>query len=180
MRALTFRVFLTGIPGVGKSTVVRKVVQGIQQEGVKVGGVTTADLRSGSTRVGFEIRDLMTGEAGVLAHVNEATGPRIGKYHVKSEDLDRIGTEAIVSAIKHADLIVIDEVGPMELTSSRFKEAVQAALACGKSLLGTVHRNAQDPLVQAIKRDRAVEVIEVTNENRDSLPNVLLERLTTG
>jgi nucleoside-triphosphatase len=113
----------------------------------------------------------------VLAHVNQATGPRIGKYHVKSEDLDRIGIEAIVSAIKHADLIVIDEVGPMELTSRRFKEAVQAALACGKPLLGTVHRNAQDPLVNAIRRDRSVEVIEVTNENRDSLPDILLERL---
>ena len=168
------------MPGVGKSTVVRKVAERIQQDGVRVGGMTSADLRSGSGRVGFEIRDLMTGEAGVLAHVNQTIGPRIGKYHVKSEDLDKFGTEAILSAIKHADLIVIDEVGPMELTSSRFKESVQAALACGKSLLGTVHRNAQDPLVQAIKRDRAVEVIEVTNENRDSLPNVLLKRLTTG
>jgi nucleoside-triphosphatase len=173
-------VFLTGFPSVGKSTVVRKVVERIQQDGVKVGGMTSADLRSGSARVGFEIRDLITGEAGVLAHVNQATGPRIGKYHVKSEDLDKLGAEAILSAIKHADLIVIDEVGPMELTSRRFKDSVQAALVCGKSLLGTVHRNAQDPLVQAIKTDRAVEVIEVTSENRDSLPNILLERLKTG
>ena len=176
-RTLTFRVFLTGIPGVGKSTIVRKVVERTRQEGIKVGGMTSSDLRSGPTRVGFEIRNLMTGEAGVLAHVNQATGPRIGKYHMKSEDLDRIGVEAIVSAIKHADLVVIDEVGPMELTSRGFKEAVQAALACGKPLLGTVHRSAQDPLVNAIRRDRAVEVIEVTNENRDSLSDVLLERL---
>jgi nucleoside-triphosphatase len=171
-------VFVTGIPGVGKSTIVVKVVERTQQEGVKVGGMTSSDLRSGQTRVGFEIRNLMTGEAGVLAHVSQDTGPRIGKYHVKSEDLDRIGTEAIVSAIKHADLIVIDEVGPMELTSRGFKDAVQAALDCGKPLLGTVHRNAQDPLVNAIKRDREVEVIEATNENRDSLPDMLLKRLT--
>jgi nucleoside-triphosphatase len=172
-------VFLTGIPSVGKSTVVRKVAERIQQDGVKVGGMTSADLRSGSTRVGFEIRDLMTGKVGVLAHVNQPTGPRIGKYHVKDEDLDKIGAEAILSAINHADLIVIDEVGPMELSSRRFKDAVRAALACGKPLLGTIHRNAQDPLVQAIKTDRTVEVIEVTRENRDSLPNVLLERLKT-
>jgi nucleoside-triphosphatase len=175
VRVLTFRVFLTGIPGVGKSTVVRKVADRIQQDGVEVGGMTSADLRSGSARVGFEIRDLMTGKAGVLAHVNQTAGPRIGKYRVKSEDLDKIGAEAILSAIKHADLIVIDEVGPMELTSRRFKDAVQAALACGKSLLGTVHRNARDPLVQAIRTDGTVEVIEVTNENRDSLPSALLE-----
>jgi nucleoside-triphosphatase len=179
VRVLTFRAFLTGIPGVGKSTVVRRVAERIQQYGVKVGGMTSADLRSGSARVGFEIRDLITGKVGVLAHVNQATGPRIGKYHVNDEDLNGIGAEAILSAIKHADLIVIDEVGPMELTSGRFKDAVQAALACGKSLLGTVHRNAQDPLVQAIRADRTVEVIEVTRENRDSMPNVLLERFKT-
>jgi nucleoside-triphosphatase len=164
---------------VGKSTVVRKVAERIQQDGVKVGGMTSADLRSGSARVGFEIRDLMSGKVGVLAHVNQPTGLRIGKYHVKDEDLDKIGAEAILSAINHADLIVIDEVGPMELSSRRFKDAVRAALACGKSLLGTVHRNAQDPLVQAIRTDRTVEVIEVTRENRDSLPNLLLERLRT-
>jgi nucleoside-triphosphatase len=179
-RTLTFRVFLTGIPGVGKSTVVRKVVERIQQDGVKVGGMTSADLRSGSVRVGFEIRNLMTGEAGVLAHINQGTGPRIGKYHVKTEDLDRIGTGAIISAIKHADLVIIDEVGPMELTSRSFKDAVQAALACGKPLLGTIHRSAQDPLVNAIRRNRDVEVIEVTNENRNSLPDTLERRLTTS
>jgi nucleoside-triphosphatase len=177
---LTFRVFLTGAPGVGKSTVVRKILERIQQGGVKVGGMTSADLRSGSVRVGFEIRTLMTGEAGVLAHINQATGPRIGKYHVKTEDLDRIGAEAIISAVRHADLIVIDEVGPMELTSHSFKDAVQAALACGKPLLGTIHRSAQDPLVNAIRRDRDVEVIEVTNENRNSLPDILERRLTTS
>jgi nucleoside-triphosphatase len=178
-RTLTFRAFLTGMPGIGKSTVVRKVIERIRKEGITVGGMTSSDLRYGSARVGFEIRNLMTGETGVLAHINQATGPRIGKYRVKSEDLERIGAEAIISAIKDADLIAIDEVGPMELTSGRFKDAVQAALACGKPLLGTIHRSAQDQLVQAIKRDASVEVIVVTNENRDSLPSILLERLTT-
>jgi len=174
---LTFRVFLTGIPSVGKSTVVRKVAERIQQGRVKVGGMISADLRSGSARLGFEIRDLMTGKVGVLAHINQTTGPRIGRFHVKVEDLDKIGTEAILSAIKHADLVVIDEVGPMELTSDRFKDAVREALACGKPLLGTVHRSAQDPLVQAIRTDRTVEVVEVTRQNRDSLPGILLQRL---
>lgn len=179
LRILAFRVFLTGTPGVGKSTVARKVVERIHGEGARVGGMTSGDLRSGSRRVGFEIRNVMTREAGVLAHVNQPTGPRIGKYRVKSEDLDKIGTEAILSAIKDGDLIVIDEVGPMELTSGRFKDAVQAALASGKPLLGTVHRNAQDPLVRAIRSASGIEIIEVTYENRDGLPGLLAERFKT-
>ena len=172
--------FLTGLPGVGKSTVVRKVAEKMSQSGVSVGGMTSGDLRSGTTRVGFEIRDLLTGESGTLAHVNQPTGPRIGRYRVNSEDLDRIGAGAILSAIESADLIVIDEVGPMELTSKRFKDAVWACLDCGKPILGTVHRNAQDPLVRAIKSRKGVEVVEVTYENRVSLPSALHERFKTS
>jgi len=173
-------VFLTGIPRVGKSTVVGNVVERLRLNGVKVGGMTSADLRSGPTRIGFEIRDLITGEVGVLAHVSQAAGPRIGRYRVNSEDLDRIGAGAILSAIKDADLIVIDEVGPMELTSRKFKDAVQAALVCGKPVLGTVHRNAQDPIVRATKSGQGIEVIEVTYEIRDTMPKTIAERFKTA
>ena len=178
-KPLSLRLFLTGIPGVGKSTAVKITAERIQRGGFKVGGMTSGNLRSGAGRVGFEIRNLLTGEAGVLAHVNQPSGPRVGKYRVKSEDLDRIGAEAIVSAIKGAELIIVDEVGPMELTSSRFKDAVQAALTSGKSLLGTVHRNAQDSLVRRIRSSPSIEVIEVTPLNRDSLPDILVERFAT-
>jgi len=157
---------------------VRKVAERVQGSGFKVGGMTTSDLRSITGRVGFEIRDVATGKAGMLAHVDELSGPRVGKYRVKSEDLDKIGAEAIVSAIRGADLIIVDEVGPMELTSSRFKEAVQVALGSCKPLLGTVHRNARDPLVRAIRSSPSIEVIEVTIANRDSLPDTLVKRFT--
>jgi nucleoside-triphosphatase len=164
------------MPGVGKSTVVKRVTERMKQEGMKVGGMVSADMRSGPSRVGFEIRDLLTGKAGVLAHVNQASGPRVGKYRVSSNDLERIGAGAIFSAIADADLVVIDEVGPMELTSARFKDAVRSALACGKPLLGTVHRNAQDPIVKAIKSEAGIDVIEVTYANRETLPRILVER----
>jgi nucleoside-triphosphatase len=177
---VNLRVFLTGSPGIGKSTVVKKVAERIQRSGVKVGGMTTGDLRAATGRVGFEIRNLATGETAVLAHVTQHTGPKIGKYRVKSEDLDGIGVEAIASAINDADLIAVDEVGPMELTSLRFRDAVQTALTSGKFLLGSVHRSAQDPLVRAIKSSPSVELIEVTLENRDSLPDALEQRFVIG
>jgi len=177
---LALLVFLTGVRGVGKSAVVRQVAEKMKLHGCKVGGMTSGDLRSGSARIGFEIRDLLTAKAGVLAHVNQPIGPKIGKYRVNSQDLDNIGAEAVLSAIKYADLIVIDEVGPMELTSARFKDAVRSALVCGKPVLGTVHRNAQDPLVRAIKSGPGIEVIEVTYQNRDTLTGALVERFKTA
>jgi nucleoside-triphosphatase len=169
-------VFLTGVPGVGKSTVVSRIAENLKSSGMTVGGMTTGDLRSQSSRVGFEIRDLLSGQCGTLAHVNQRIGPSIGKYRVNSEDLDQIGAEAILSAVKQADLILVDEVGPMELTSLRFKDAVKSALECGKPVLGTVHRNAQDALVKRIKESAHIEVIEVNNQNRQALPAILAER----
>ena len=169
-------VFLTGLPGVGKSTIVKRVTERMKEGGSKVGGMVSADIRSGPSRVGFEIRNLLTGEVGTLAHVDQATGPRIGKYRVNSDDLERIGAGAIFSAIYDADLVVIDEVGPMELTSARFKDAVRSALTCEKPLLGTVHRNAQDPLVRTIKSGPGIHVIEVSYANRETLPSILVER----
>jgi nucleoside-triphosphatase len=173
---LALIVFLTGMPGVGKSTVVKHVAEEVRRRGIKVGGMTSGDLRSGSTRVGFEIRDLLTNQAGVLAHVGQSVGPRIGRFRVNSKDLDMIGVAAISSAIRDADLVVIDEVGPMELTSTRFKDVVQAALSCGKPVLGTVHRNARDPMIRQIKSTSGIEVTEVTHENRSKLAATIAER----
>jgi nucleoside-triphosphatase THEP1 len=64
----------------------------------------------------------------------------------------------------------------MELTSIRFKDAVRAAVASQKPILGTVHRNAQDLLVKEIKSDSKIEITEVTYRNRDTLAKVLVER----
>ena len=73
-KPLTLRVFLTGMPGVGKSTVVERVTEKMTRDGLRVGGMATAEIRSGSARVGFEIRDLLSGRVGVLAHANQAAG----------------------------------------------------------------------------------------------------------
>lgn len=171
-------VFLTGRPGVGKSSVVGEVVRSLRRRGLTVGGMTTAELRRAGVRVGFEVRDLASGTVGVLAHVEQMDGPRVGKYRVNLRDLEAIGARSIVSSLAVADLIVIDEVGPMELHSSAFKEAVVEALRSEKPILGTIHRNARDQLVERIRSDPVVRVIEVTHETRGALPEKLVKELS--
>ena len=48
-------ILVTGRPGTGKSTLIRKVIEGL---GVPAGGFVTAELRQTGMRVGFEVRDL--------------------------------------------------------------------------------------------------------------------------
>jgi len=162
-------IFLTGRPGVGKTTVLLRAVDELKARGVRVGGMVSREVRRAGVRVGFEIVDIATGRRGWLAHVNQPTGPKVGKYRVNLQDLNGVGASSILNAIGNADVIVIDEVGPMELYSREFKDAVRAAMESGKALLGTIHFRARDPLITSIKAREDSKIIEVTRENRGRL-----------
>lgn len=76
----------------------------------------------------------------------------MGKYTVNLEDLDEIGTNAIESALKdESDVIVIDEIGKMELKSKNFEHAVLRALNSKKPVIGVIHRKQDHPLLKQIK-----------------------------
>jgi len=133
------RLFVTGLPRVGKTTLVLKVAEEMQGLGLKIGGFTTQEVREKGRRVGFKIKALDTGEEGILAWVGSGY-PRVGKYVVNLEDLTHVGLSAIRRALKNADLIIIDEIGAMEYKSKEFAEAVKEVIKSKKPLLATVHR----------------------------------------
>ena len=108
---------ITGAPGVGKTTLLQKIVDELRDKGIMVGGMVSVEARRNNIRVGFEILDLQSGSKGWLAHIN-GLGPSIGKYHVKLQDLEGIGAKAINDAAETCQVIAIDEVGPMELPLS--------------------------------------------------------------
>lgn len=160
---------LTGSPGVGKTTLLLKIVEALKSRGYSVGGMISREVRAGGTRIGFEILDLACEKRGWLAHVNQKTGPQLGKYRVNLADLDSIGVEAVLKAVRECDVIVIDEIGPMELFSENFRQAVEKAVESGKLMVGVVHWKARDKLVNAVKTRQDAEIFTVTFENRDIL-----------
>lgn len=160
---------LTGSPGVGKTTVLLRVVESLKTKGYSVGGMISREVRSGGARVGFEVLDLSSDRRGWLAHVNQPSGPQVGRYRVNLEDLNDIGAEAIVKAVESCDVIAIDEIGPMELFSERFREAVGKAIESGKVVVGVVHWKARDRLIEEVKKREDTEILEVTSENRNKL-----------
>jgi len=167
---------LTGSPGVGKTTVLLRVVESLKAKGYSVGGMLSREVRSDKTRVGFEILDLSSDRRGWLAHVNQKSGPSVGKYRVNLEDLDNIGANAIVNAAENFDVVVIDEIGPMELFSEKFKEAVRRAVEGGKLVVGVVHWKARDRLIDEVKKREDIEIIVVTYENRNKLHQTIIEK----
>ena len=172
------RIFLTGEPSSGKTTVVRKTAELLAARGFKVGGMTSKEIRKGGTREGFRIEDFITHEEGVLAEVGLSNGPHVGKYTVNIRDLDEIGAGAIQRAVESAHVILIDELGPMELHSHRFIESVETALSSQKHVLGTIHKRTNHPLVMALKANPEYTILEVTLGNRGELPVQILGRIT--
>lgn len=170
-------IFVTGSPRTGKTTVLLRTAEKLGSRGYKLGGMISQEIRERANRVGFEIRDYALGRKGWLAHIHQPVGPRIGKYRVNLNDLNSIGTTAILEALKDADIVLIDEIGPMELLSELFKDAVQRVINSFKPVLGTIHYCTQNHLVKQIKSRKDAEIIEVTQETRDQLPNLIFDKI---
>ncbi len=157
---------LTGRPGTGKTSLIKQVVAHMRG---KAGGFYTEEIRSQGVREGFRLVTL-DGEEVILAHVRIHSSYRVSKYGVDIEGLDRVGVPALHKAAQQ-DLVVIDEIGKMELFSANFREAVSQMIDSGKRILGTIMLNP-NPWADAIKCQPQVNLINVT---RDSYRQVLEE-----
>ena len=91
----------------------------------------SSEIRESGERIGFQLEDISTHKVGILAHSkNRAdSAPTVGKYYVNLTDIERIGAASIRNAASEADVVIVDEIGPMELKSTQFILAVELALA---------------------------------------------------
>lgn len=156
---------LSGAPGVGKTSLIKEAISGL---GNKAGGFYTEEIRAGGQRQGFKIVTL-AGEAATLAHISFKSPYRVSRYGVDTESLDRVGVAALLEATERCQVIVIDEIGKMELFSPAFKQAVLLALASGRKVLGTIML-ASHPFADEIRSRPEVRFLVLTRDNR---PEVL-------
>jgi len=171
-------VLITGPPRSGKTTLVRAVLDAIA---VPAAGFYTAELRDGDgRRCGFELVTL-EGERATLAALDLEGPHRVGHYGVDLDALDRVGVPAIEAAIESGSLVVIDEIGAMELLSTRFQGAVIEAVRRSRLVFGTVMQRPH-PFADELKAQRDTLLFELTAGNRDDV-QALVEaqlRASTG
>ena len=151
---------LTGRPGAGKTSLIKQAVAGMKG---KTGGFYTEEIRSQGIRQGFRLITLDV-QSAILAHVDIRCPYRVSKYGVDTGSLDWVGASALRQAAEECDLVVIDEIGKMELFSANFREAVLQIIDSGKRVLGTIMLNP-NLWADAIKRRPQVNLVEVTRAN---------------
>lgn len=159
------KILLAGRPGSGKTTVARELVRILRARGVPVSGFTTEEIREGSRRLGFQVESVSGGRA-VLAHIELSGPPRVGKYGVDLGSFERVALPSIAAP---TGVVVIDELGKMELASREFRRAIAALFEMDLTIVATVHAFAH-PVTDALKQRRGVKVIRISPQNRESLP----------
>jgi nucleoside-triphosphatase len=162
--AIKGRVAITGRPGVGKTTLIERVLPLVS---ATYGGFLTKEVRKCGHRVGFALVDLGTGEERLFARVHSSAGTKFGRYAVDIGAVERVGVPAILRAIETKELVVIDEIAPMELSALGFVAAVEQALASDKALLIATHAHATHPVADRARQE--LQLVRIRLGNRDSL-----------
>jgi nucleoside-triphosphatase len=162
-------IFITGLPGCGKTTLIKEILKELK---IPAKGFFTEEIRREGERIGFKIVTL-SGKEGILAKKGFKSSYRVSKYGVILKDLEEIGVKEIEEGLKGDFLIVVDEIGKMELFSEKFKEVILKALNLKNKILGTITLK-ENPFCDKIKQRKDTKVFYLTRENREKLKEEIL------
>jgi nucleoside-triphosphatase len=147
---------LTGPPRSGKTTIIKEIIKSL---GKSAGGFYTEEIRKEGVRVGFRLKTL-SGKEGIFSHIDFKSKYKVGKYGVNIDTLDKIGSQEIELALAQKKVIIVDEIGKMELFSARFKDLVWKALDSKKPVIGTIIF-VKHPFADKVKNRKDVKIINL-------------------
>jgi nucleoside-triphosphatase THEP1 len=170
---------LTGPVGVGKTTVAERVAGLAMRQGLACGGLLApAILDARGRKAGILGVDVATDERRPLARTDrDLGGPAIGPYSFDAAALEW-ATAVMAGALGACDLLLVDEIGKLELVQAAGLAPILPRLAAGEAqrALVVVRESLLDELRGRLQGIRTL-VFEVQKGNRDELPARVLAGL---
>ncbi len=168
---------LTGKPRIGKTSIIKKIIENIGRE--YCGGFYTEEIHAdddrNDKRMGFRLVTL-DGYDGIFAHVSFESPFRLGRYGINLECLETVGIASVERALSQKKLLVIDEIGPIQAGSELFKHVLMDIFQASPPFLGTIALQAH-PWLDLVKRQKNIEICELTVNNRINVIHTLTEAL---
>ena len=175
------KVFITGEPGIGKTTLVKSVAKKLGKEAIGFWTEEVRDRKSGK-RKGFKVVTT-EGSETIFASKTFRSKKLVGSYGVNVKRFEDAVIPVLEKALRSAGkkVVVIDEVGKMELFSRSFREIVRELAHDPRvTLLATLPIRDVHPLVKELRRLPGSVLIELKKSNRDQMDEEILKLLKTN
>ncbi len=163
---MSTKILITGPPQCGKSTLISKLLDYFSKQKFTIYGFLTPEVREHGNRIGFDIINIYSGEKSQLARVGKVnTRFKLGKYIIFVDKFDKFLEKTLILEKKQVDLIVIDEIGKMELFSEKFQNFIKRIFSTEISIIATIGLNLRHPLKNYLLNLSSVLLLNLNRQN---------------
>ena len=167
---MNIKILITGPPRCGKSTLVKKLIDHFTSKGVKVFGFLTPEIMKDGNRIGFDVEEIHSKKRKRLARRGNYDAPfKLGRYCVFLEEFNEIISQLETVNLETADLLVIDEIGKMELFSEKFQIFVREVFQSDHSLIATIGQNLNHPIKKIILKNPEISLFTLERNNQQEI-----------
>ena len=167
---MSSKILITGPPRCGKSTLISKLIDYYRKKNSIIRGFLTPEVKKEGNRIGFDIVDIYSGEKARLARAgNYNTHNRIGKYNVFIEEFEKMISNLNFNKVDERDLIIIDEIGKMELFSQKFQNILRTLFSSDIPILATIGLRITHPIKDFLMNLPKLLLIHLTRQNFEKI-----------
>ncbi|MGV9173718.1 MAG: nucleoside-triphosphatase [Promethearchaeia archaeon] len=165
------KLLITGPPRSGKSTLIEQLIEGMNQKHYDGVGFLTPEVRKNNKRIGFDIKDIKTEKKIPLARRRGKTSNhRLGSYYIYVERFNEYLRTKFIPYLKKREnednlVVIIDEIGKMELFSSLFQDFITNIFHSNYSIIGTIGKTLKHPVKDELLAQSEVKLYNLEREN---------------
>jgi nucleoside-triphosphatase len=164
-------ILITGKKHSGKTTFVQKLAERLKKENFSIAGFIAPSVYEGAFLLGFDLADIQNSQKNKFARRKSTTdnfefseeGYRFGRKILESEET------------RNADLIIIDEFGPMELEGQGWRKNVDSLLENQKCLLLVVREELVEK-VEKLYSNLSCRTFSATEKSVEKIISLLSEQ----